>query len=124
MLPEKFLRVLEHEGVVAIATQAADGVPHLVNTWNSYVQITADDQLVIPAGGMHRTEKNLSQRAAVLLTAGSREVEGKHGPGTGFLIAGIAEFLYAGAEFDLVKSKFPWARAALKVAIRSITQTL
>ncbi len=124
MLPEKFLRVLEHEGVVAIATQGPDGLPHLVNTWNSYVQVATDEQLVIPAGGMHRTEKNLSRTDTVLLTAGSREVEGRHGPGTGFLITGNAEFLYAGTEFDLVKRKFPWARAALRVAVAAIEQTL
>jgi len=124
MLPEKLLRVLDHEGVVAIATQGTTGVPHLVNTWNSYIQITADEQLLIPVGGMHVTEKNLSQNNAVLLTAGSREVEGQHGPGTGFLIAGTAEFLYAGTLFDLIKSRFPWARAALKVTITDMEQTL
>jgi len=124
MLPDKFLRVLEHEGVVAIVTQEATGLPHLVNTWNSYIQITADEQLVIPAGGMCTTEKNLSQNNTVLLTMGSRDVEGKRGPGAGFLITGTGVFLYAGTEFDLIKSKFPWARAALKVAITDITQTL
>ncbi len=124
MLPEKFRSVLEHEGVVAIATQGADGFPHLVNTWNSYVRITAGEQLLIPAGAMRKTEENVSRRPAVLLTAGSREVEGKHGPGAGFLVAGNAEFAYAGPEFDLIKSKFPWARAALKVTITEVTETL
>ncbi len=124
MLPEKFLRVLEHEGVVAIATQAGDGTPHLVNTWNSYVQVSGDEHLLIPAGRMHTTEKNVAENGAVLLTAGSREVEGKQGRGTGFLISGTAEFHYAGAAFDAVRSKFPWARAALQVTINNITQTL
>ena len=124
MLPEKFLRVLEHEGVVAIATRGLNGDPHLVNTWNSYVLITTDMQLLIPAGGMQRTEENLSKRNSVLLTAGSRQVEGKHGPGTGFLIAGTAQFLSAGTEYDMIKVKFPWARAALKVSVTKITQTL
>ena len=124
MLPEKFLRVLEHEGIVAIATQGADGQPHLVNTWNSYVQVTRDEHLLIPAGGMHKTEKNLSENNAVLLTAGSREVVGKHGPGAGFLITGTADFPFAGPDFELIKSKFPWARAALVVKIKDIAQTL
>ncbi len=124
MLPDKLLRVLQHEGVVAIATQGQDGRPHLVNTWNSYVQITADDHLLVPAGGMHTTEANLSANHIVLLTAGSREVEGKHGPGTGFLVTGSAEFVYEGPDFDLITSKFSWARAALKVTITAITQTL
>lgn len=124
MLPDKFLQILEHEGVVAIATQGADGSPHLVNTWNSYVQVTKDEHLLVPVGGMHRTEKNISENSAVLLTAGSREVDGKHGPGTGFLISGAAEFLGSGAEFEVIKSKFPWARAVLKLTIKDITQTL
>lgn len=124
MLPDIFLRVLQHEGVVAIATQGQDGRPHLVNTWNSYVQITNDGHLLVPAGGMHTTEANVSANHIVLLTAGSREVEGKHGLGTGFLLTGTAEFVHAGAELDSIKAKFPWARAALKVSITEITQTL
>jgi hypothetical protein len=124
MLPEKFLQVLDHEGVVAIATQGADGFPHLVNTWNSYVQVTKDGYLLVPAGGMHRTEKNISKNRAVLLTAGSREVDGKHGLGTGFLISGAGEFLGSGTEFETVKGKFPWARAVLNLTIKDITQTL
>ncbi len=124
MVPDKFLRVLQHEGVVAIATQGRDGLPHLINTWNSYVQITNDGHLLVPAGGMHTTEANVSANPIVLLTAGSREVEGKHGLGTGFLLTGTAEFVRAGAEFDLIKTKFPWARAALKMSITEIVQTL
>ena len=124
MLPEKFLRVLQHEGVVAIATQGRDGRPHLVNTWNSYVQITNDGHLLVPAGGMHVTETNVSANHNVLLTAGSREVEGRRGLGTGFLVKGIADFVQAGPDFDSIKSKFPWARAALRVSITEIMQTL
>lgn len=124
MLPDNFLRVLEHEGVVAIASQGPDGLPHLVNTWNSYVQITNDGHLLVPAGGMDKTEANVSANRVVLLTAGSREVEGRRGPGTGFLITATAEFVRAGADFDLIKTKFPWARAALKMSITEIMQTL
>lgn len=124
MLPETFLQVLQHEGVVAIATQTANGTPHLVNTWNSYVQVSGDERLLIPAGVMHRTEKNISENRAVLLTLGSREVQGKRGPGAGFLISGTAEFLFTGAEFERIRSKFPWARAVLAVTIKDITQTL
>lgn len=121
MLTDTFLEVLRHEGVVAIAT---DGVElHLVNTWNSYVQV-ADGHLLIPVGGMHKTERNVSANRNVLLTIGSRQVEGKRGPGTGFLVAGSAEFLSAGGDFDRVKSRFPWARAALKITVAGVTQTL
>lgn len=124
MLPEKFLHVLQHEGVVAIATQGRDGRPHLVNTWNSYVQIADDGHLLVPAGGMHTTEANVSANHIIVLTAGSREVEGKRGLGTGFLLTATAEFVRTGADFDLIKTKFPWARAVLKISITEITQTL
>lgn len=123
MLPEAFFEVLRHEGVLAIATYGSE--LHLVNSWNSYVQVTDGDTLVIPVGGMRKTESNVAVDHRVLITAGAREVVGKQGrPGTGFLIAGKAEFLSSGEEFDLVKEKFPWARAALKVTVQSVTQTL
>ncbi|MDP4128067.1 MAG: pyridoxamine 5'-phosphate oxidase family protein [Bacillota bacterium] len=123
MIPEKLLEILKHEGVVAIATQGEEG-PHLVNTWNSYVQISESECLLIPAGFMKTTESNISKDNKVLITLGSREVEGNHGPGTGFLIKGTATFQTSGSNFDVVKQRFPWARAALVVTITSATQTL
>jgi len=123
-LPEKFYEVLRHEGLVALASIGNDG-QHLVNTWNSYVQVTDDERLLLPVGRMNKTEKNVVKNDQVLLTLGAREVTGMRGaPGTGFLIRGTAEFLSAGRDFDTVKTKFPWARAALRVTIGNITQTL
>lgn len=123
MFPEKLLEVLKHPGVVAIATQGQDG-PHLVNTWNSYVQIRGNGRLLIPAGYMHETEANVARDNRVLLTVGSHEVAGKLGPGTGFLIKGTAAFLSSGPDFDSIKAKYAWARAALAVTIVSVNQTL
>lgn len=123
MIPEKLLEVLKHEGVVAIATHGAEG-PHLVNTWNTYIQITGDGRFLIPAGYMYNTEANVSKNNQVLITLGSREVEGNHGPGTGFLIKGTASFISSGPDFNTIKEKFDWARAALAITIASATQTL
>jgi predicted pyridoxine 5'-phosphate oxidase superfamily flavin-nucleotide-binding protein len=123
MIPEKLRQVLSHEGVVALATQS-DGGPHLVNTWNSYIQVTETGSLLIPAGFMKVTEANVAKNNKVLVTLGSREVEGAHGPGTGFLIEGLATFKTSGAQFEAVKKRFSWARAALEVTIVSVTQTL
>ena len=50
MIPDKMLQVLKCEGVVAVVTMG-DNIPHVVNTWNSYLSITQDDQLLIPVGG-------------------------------------------------------------------------
>ncbi len=123
VLTNIFLEVLRHEGVAAIATLGAE--PHLVNTWNSYIQVTDNLHLLIPIGGMHQTQKNIVANPKVLLTVGSREVSGMRGqPGAGFLVAGTAEFLSRGEDFDRVTAKFGWARAALKVTVESATQTL
>ena len=73
---------------------------------------------------MQHTEANIACNNQVLITLGSSKVAGNIGPGTGFLIKGTAAFLTAGPEFDLLKAKFAWARAALVVTIESATQTL
>lgn len=123
MIPEKLLEVLKQDGVVAIATLGEDG-PHMVNTWNSYVRITDDGRLLIPAGYMNHTEANIATNSNVLITLGSSKVAGKNGPGTGFLIKGTAAFIFSGPDFDVTKKRFAWARAALSVTILSATQTL
>jgi hypothetical protein len=123
MIPEKMLEVLNHEGPAAIATQGDDG-PHLVNSWNSYIRITGDERILIPVGGMNTTEANVEKNNGILLTVGSREVEGFHGPGTGFLVTGNAAFLKIGPLFDGIKQRFPWARAALEITVISAVQTL
>jgi predicted pyridoxine 5'-phosphate oxidase superfamily flavin-nucleotide-binding protein len=123
MIPEKLLEVLKQDGVVAIATLGKDG-PHMVNTWNSYVRITDDGRLLIPAGYMHHTEANIATNSNVLITLGSSKVAGKNGPGTGFLIKGTAAFMFSGPDFDATKKRFAWARAAMAVTILSATQTL
>lgn len=122
MIPEKLLQVLKHEGVVAIATQGEAG-PHLVNTWNSYVQINTE-HLLIPVGHMNVTEANVARNNRILITMGCREVEGFYGQGTGFLIEGTAVFITSGPRFEATKERFPWARAVLEVTVASVTQTL
>lgn len=122
-IPEKLREVLKHEGVVAIVTMG-DDAPHVVNTWNSYVHVTADGRLALPAGRMRQTEMNLAAKPDLLVTLGAREVPGLHGPGAGFLIKGQGAFAESGREYDALKSRFPWLRAALIVSIRTVTQTL
>ena len=122
-LPETLLEVLKKDGVVAIATLGPDG-PHMVNTWNSYVQVSEDGRLLIPAGYYHKTEANIAVNNQVLVTLGSSKVRGLQGPGTGFLIRGTAAFLKEGPEYDAMKSRFSWARAVLSITVDSATQTL
>lgn len=122
MIPETLREIMQQDGVVAIATLGEDG-PHMVNTWNSYLRITDDGRLLIPAGYMQRTEANIAFNPNVLITLGSSKVKGLHGPGAGFLIKGTAQFIACGPEFDLLKAKFEWLRAAMAVTIESATQT-
>ena len=122
-IPEKLLEVLKKDGVVAIATLGPEG-PHMVNTWNTYIRVSEDGRLLIPAGYFHKTQANIAFNNKVLVTLGSIKVQGKNGPGTGFLIKGIASFLESGPEFDAMKSVFGWARAVLAVTIDSVAQTL
>ena len=122
-IPEAMLQVLKCDGVVALATLGPDG-PHMVNTWNSYIRFDEAGRLLIPAGYMQQTEKNIAANPQVLLTLGSIKVPGRMGPGTGFLIKGSAEFLPSGPAFDQLKAIFGWARAAVAVTIDSVTQTL
>src|ERR1035441_4923053 len=98
MIPEKLLEILKQDGIVAIATLGREG-PHMVNTWNSYIRISADGRLLIPAGYMHRTEANINFNPEVLITLGSSKVKGLHGPGAGFLIKGKAAFIMSGPDF-------------------------
>ena len=96
----------------------------MVNTWNSYIKITQDGRLLIPAGFMQQTEANIAFNSNVLITLGSSKVAGTMGPGTGFLIKGTAEFITSGPDFDVMKARFAWARAVVAVSIASVTQTL
>lgn len=122
-IPEKLTQVLQNDGVVAIATLGQDG-PHMVNTWNSYIRVTEDGRLLIPAGYMQLTEANVAFNEQVLVTLGSSKVAGRHGAGTGFLIKGRAAFLTSGPDFEVLKARFAWARATLAITPDSITQTI
>ena len=68
------LEVLKNEGLVSIVTQSVEA--HVINTWNSYIEITEEGKLLIPAGRMNTTENNLIENNKVLMTLGSREVDG------------------------------------------------
>ncbi len=123
MLTDKFLDVISHEGVVAIVS-SADNEAHVVNTWNTYLHITDDERILLPAWAMRKTEEKVSKNNNVLLTVGSKEVEGKMGPGTGFLVKGSARFIASGPEWDMMKEKYSFLTRVLEVTVESIKQTV
>ena len=125
MFDATLLQVLSHpsDGIVAIVTQGKTE-PHVVNTWNSYITISGENKLLIPVGGMNRTETNLQLDNRVKLTVGSREIEGLRYKGTGFLISGTARMVTKGPEVEEMKKAYPWLRAVLEVTVGSCRQTL
>jgi hypothetical protein len=123
-LTEQFLELIKHEGVVSIVSWGADE-PHIVNTWNSYLVITEDERILLPAAGMRKTQKNIEINPKVKLTFGSKEVLGlRDTPGRGFLIEGTANFLKSGTEFDSMFKKFPFLSRVLEITVTSVKQTL
>lgn len=123
MFNEKFKQVVNNEGVVSIVS-CAEGEAHVVNTWNSYLVLPDEQRILIPAYAMRKTEKKVNENNNVLLTLGSKEVEGRMGMGTGFLIKGTARFINSGAEFDRMKARFSFLTRVLEVTVSSVKQTI
>ena len=122
MIPDKLQNIMKQDGVVAIATLGPDG-PHMVNTWNSYLKVSQDGRLFIPAGYMHKTEANIAHNPNVLITLGSSKVEGLHGMGAGFLTKVTTRLVSFGPDYDFLNENFSWLRATLAVTIETATQT-
>ncbi len=123
MLTEKFLEVISHEGVVSIISWRK-GEPHVVNTWNSYLTLTKDNKILIPAAGMVKTEANIKENNKVKMTLGSKEVQGHFTQGAGFRLEGTAKFISSGEEYDMMKEKFPFLTRVLEITLTEVKQTL
>jgi hypothetical protein len=123
MFDERFMSVVGKEGVVSIVS-CADNEAHVVNTWNSYIEFPGGNRILIPVYGMRKTQKKVEINNKVLLTLGTKEVEGKMGPGTGYLIEGTAKFMTSGEEFTIMKQRFSWANRVLEVTVSSVKQTI
>jgi Pyridoxamine 5''-phosphate oxidase. len=123
MFTEKFLEVLNHEGVVSIVT-CSNNEAHVVNTWNSYLVIVEDNKILIPAAAMIKTEENINANPKVKLTLGSKEVMGHAYMGTGFLLEGTAKFLKDGEHFKMMKEKYSFLTRVLEITVNSCKQTL
>ena len=124
MLTEKFHEVLKNEGVVSIVSWGIDE-PHIVNTWNSYLVVTPDERILIPAYAMRRTEKNVNQNNKLKLALGSKNVVGHNDyQGTGFVIEGTGRYLDSGSEFEMMKDKFSFLTRVLEITVTSAKQML
>ena len=122
-LSETFLEVIKHEGVVSIMSWGVE--PHLVNTWNSYLVVTDDERILIPAYGFRKTQKNVEVNNKVKLSLGSKEVLGfKDYQGTGFIVEGTARYFDSGEEYDMMKKKFSFLTRVLEITVDNANQML
>lgn len=125
MFSDKFLEVLKYEGIVSLVSWGSESEPHITNTWNSFLQIKEDGSLLVPAAGMTHLEDDLSQNPKLIVTLGSKEVEGRNGnQGTGFKFYAKAELKESGSDFKKTKEKFPFIRKVLILYPQEITQLL
>lgn len=124
MLSKKFYEVLGNEGIVTIVTWGKTE-PHIVNEWNSYLVVTEDERILIPAGIMRTTEENVKVNNKLKMALGSKNVVGYNNyQGTGFVLEGTARFFNSGAEFNMMKKKFQFLTRVLEITVTSATQML
>ncbi len=124
MLTETFFEVVKKEGVVTIVSWGTEE-PHLVNTWNSYIEVNPANEILIPAYAMRKTEKNILVNGRVKLALGSKDVLGyKDYQGTGLVIEGTAKFVDTGSEYEMMKEKYAFLTRVLVVTPTSVKQTL
>ncbi len=122
-LTDKFHEVLQHEGVVSIVSWGVE--PHVVNTWNSFLVVTEDERILIPAYGFRKTEKNVIVNNQVKLTLGTKDVIGYNNyQGTGFLINGTASYITSGEEYDFMKEKFSFLTRVFEVTVEKAKQMI
>lgn len=124
--PKCFFDVISHDDVVSIVTWCKEeSEPHIANTWTSYLEVTDDGRILLPAIEMEKTQENIQRNSKIMLTVGSKKVTGFRGvPGAGFLVIGNAEILSSGQDYDFLKKKIPYLTNVIAVSIISMTQTL
>lgn len=117
-IPELLRAALREEGTAAFVTQGPAG-PHLVATWNSYIEVLDPSTLIFPAGGYRRTEENLRNGSPVQMIVGGHAPEG-----VGFRLRGRAELEIGTPRHLRLQKRFPWSRAAVVLHVSGVEQVL
>lgn len=73
---------------------------------------------------MRITEMNANDNNKIKMVFGSKEVEGLHSKGAGFLLEGRANFFEVGEDFEMMKKKYPFLTRVLEITVSELTQTL
>ena len=124
MLNKEITEILQYEGPVAMVTNSISG-PHVVGTWNTYLEILDDTTLAIPTFGYKQTEQNVELGGLVHLLLATKELPGKAGlPGRGFKLTGRGRFETEGTIFEKMHSHFNGIRAAFIITIEQVEQQL
>lgn len=121
MLDATVRAVLETEGSATFVTMGPEG-PHLVATWQSYLDVIDDHTLAFPAGGYRATEANLQRDPTVQMVIGSKG--GPSGAAIGFRLSGTAELRSGEALHERLKAAFPWCRAAVVMHVAKVERVL
>lgn len=121
MLDATVLAVLEAEGSATFVTNGPAG-PHLVATWQSYLDILDDETLAFPAGGYRVTEANLALDPSVQMVIGGKV--GPTGAALGFRLTGTAELQAGSGLHERLKLKHPWCRAAVVMRVTKVERIL
>ena len=121
MLDSTIFAVLEAEGSATFVTNGPDG-PHLVATWQSYLEAIDDATLVFPAGGYRVTQSNLELNPSLQMVIGSKG--SPSGPAIGFRLTGMAELQSGNALHERLKAKYPWCRAAVVMRVTDVERIL
>ncbi|WP_243293317.1 pyridoxamine 5'-phosphate oxidase family protein [Geothrix mesophila] len=121
MLDATVLAVLEAEGSATFVTKGPEG-PHLVATWQSYLDAVDATTLVFPAGGYRVTETNLSHDPSVQMIIGRQR--SAEGPAIGFRLSGTAEVQSGQALHERMKVKHPWCRGAVVMRVTKVERIL
>lgn len=125
IMNEDFLDVLQDKGPATIVS--INGNPaSVVNTWSQYINVVADDTILIPAAGMHSIEQDFEKdpKHELTITIGSYNYQGTAGMGRGYHIHGSGQFINEGTYFDQMKAQFDWIRAVLVVKIHDVEQKI
>jgi hypothetical protein len=121
LLDETVRAVLGSEGSATFVTNGLDG-PHLVATWQSYLEVLDDETLIFPAGGYRATESNLARDATVQMIIADKR--GPQGPAIGFRLTGTAELQQDHALHGRLKVNYPWCRGVVVMRVKKVERIL
>ena len=121
MLDANVCAVLGAEGSATFVTNGADG-PHLVATWQSYLDVVDDETLAFPAGGYRVTEANLARDPSIQMIIADKRSPA--GPAIGFRLTGTAELQSAHPLHARLQAKYPWCRGVVVMHVKRVERIL